>query len=208
VSGKRRGAAIVGAVLAVLVAASVVGCSNDSSRSAPAAAGPVTNPVEAVAIAVPGNPARPSAHRATQAASAACAGTPSGVRHIYVSISKQHLWACTGPVLLIGTAVTTGASALTNVHDATPTGTWRTYAKVRNTVLAGRDANGSWYDHVAYWMPFYLGYGFHDSSWQTFPYGSSLYKTKGSHGCIHVPVAALRTIFNWAPVGTLITIRS
>jgi hypothetical protein len=207
VAGIRRSAAIVGAALVALVAASVVGCSNESRPSPPAASTPAGNPIEAVAVVGPGNPSRPPVHRATQAASPACAGTALGVRHIYVSISKQHLWACTGPVLLIDTAVTTGASALKNVRDATPTGTWRTYSKVRNTVLAGHDANGSWRDPVAYWMPFYLGYGFHDSSWQTFPYGSSLYTTKGSHGCVHVPIAALRVIFNWAPVGTLVTIR-
>jgi hypothetical protein len=201
----RRGAAIIGAVMIVL---SLVACSNYSPPSVAAASAPVASRMVAAVAIRPGNPARPPAHRATQAATPACAGTPSGVRHIYVNISKQHLWACTGPVLLVGTAVTTGASALTNVHDATPTGTWRVYSKVRNTVLVGRDANGSWRDSVAYWMPFYRGYGFHDSPWQTFAYGSALYKTKGSHGCVHVPIAALRVIYNWAPVGTLVTIRS
>jgi lipoprotein-anchoring transpeptidase ErfK/SrfK len=125
-----------------------------------------------------------------------------------VSISQQTLWACRGPALFITTAVTTGASALTNVHDATPVGTWRIYEKVRNTVLSGSDANGSWHDPVAYWMPFYGPYGLHDASWQKFAFGSSLYKTQGSHGCVHVPVGVLGKIFNWAPIGTLITIRS
>ena len=143
----------------------------------------------------------------TGPASPACVGTPVGVKHLYVSISSQSLSACYGPVLFVSTLVTTGASALTNVHDATPVGTWRIYAKIRNTVLVGHDANGSWRDPVAYWMPFWEGYGFHDASWQTFPYGSSLYTTKGSHGCVHVPVGVLGEIFNWAPVGTLVTIR-
>jgi lipoprotein-anchoring transpeptidase ErfK/SrfK len=57
-------------------------------------------------------------------------------------------------------------------------------------------------------MPFYGAYGFHDASWQTFPYGSPLYTTQGSHGCVHVPVAVLGTLFNWAPIGTLVTIQS
>ena len=140
--------------------------------------------------------------------SPACVGTSVGVKVIYVSISGQGLWACDGPVLFVSTLVTTGASALTNVHDATPTGTWRIYAKIRNTVLVGHDANGSWRDPVAYWMPFWEGYGFHDASWQTFPYGSALYTTEGSHGCVHVPVAVLAEIFNWAPIGTLVTIRA
>jgi lipoprotein-anchoring transpeptidase ErfK/SrfK len=135
-----------------------------------------------------------------------CASNKAGVKHIYVNIAEQLLWTCAGVHLVTVTPVTTGAWALTNVHDATPTGTWRIYGKMRNVWLSGRDANGSWHDHVAYWMPFHGPYGFHDASWQTFPYGSPLFSRHGSHGCVHVPVAVLATIFNWAPIGTLVTI--
>lgn len=145
--------------------------------------------------------------RTTAASPSALCGQNSKVaRHIFVNIASQTLWACKGKVLFVETAVTTGAWELKNVRDATPTGTWRIYAKVRNTVLAGHDANGSWRDHVKYWMPFFEGYGFHDASWQTFPYGSSLYKTKGSHGCVHVPLTVMAELFNWAPIGTPVTI--
>lgn len=141
-------------------------------------------------------------------ASPFCTGNKAGVHHIYVNIALQHLWACSGTTLHLDTAVTTGAYKLTGVHDATPTGTWHVYGKARNVVLSGRDARGSWHDHVKYWMPFFGPYGFHDASWQTFPYGSSLYKTQGSHGCVHVPVDVLGKIFSWAPIGTLVTIVS
>lgn len=141
-------------------------------------------------------------------ASTACAGTPAGVKHIYVSISQQHLWACTGSVLLTDAAVTTGASALTNVNDATPVGNSHITGKSRATVLSGHDVNGAWNDHVTYWMPFNGGDGFHDAPWQTFPLGSQLYKTQGSHGCVHVPLDVLGSLFNWAQVGTLVTIRA
>jgi hypothetical protein len=141
-----------------------------------------------------------------QPGSPACAGTPAGVKHIYVSITQQHLWACTGDVLLTDTAITTGASAITNVHYATPLGTSHITGESRNTVLAGHDVNGPWNDPVKFWMPFDGGIGFHDSSWQTFPYGSDLYKTQGSHGCIHIPVAVIATLFDWAPLGTLVTV--
>lgn len=143
---------------------------------------------------------------ARQPGSPACAGTPAGVKHIYVSVGQQHLWACTGDVLLTDSAVTTGASAITNVDDATPLGTSRITGKSRNTVLVGHDVNGSWNDGVKFWMPFDGGIGFHDSSWQTFPYGSDLYKTQGSHGCVHIPVAVIATLFDWAPIGTLVTV--
>jgi hypothetical protein len=135
-----------------------------------------------------------------------CTGNAAGVHHIYVNIELQHLWACDGVYLFLDTAVTTGAWKLPHVNDATPIGTFHIYGKARNVVLSGHDYYGSWHDHVAYWMPFYGPYGFHDASWQTFPFGSSLYSTKGSHGCVHVPVAVLGKIFNWAPIGTTVTI--
>jgi hypothetical protein len=202
-SGLRRVAAIVcGAV----VLTSLVGCSSVTQLSE---AGAEHIGAEAVSqAATPSQTPTPTPTPVVPAPAAACAATPAGVDHIYVSIAQQTLWACTGPTLFTTTAVTTGASALTNVHDATPVGTWRIYSKVRNTVLTGHDANGSWRDPVAYWMPFYGPYGFHDASWQTFPYGSPLYTTQGSHGCVHVPVAVLGSLFDWAPIGTLVTIQS
>ncbi len=139
---------------------------------------------------------------------AVCLATPAGVKHIYVSISQQHLWACTGPTLFVEGSVTTGASALTNVHDATPIGTSHITAKIRNTVLAGRDVNGPWNDPVTYWMPFNGGDGFHDAPWQTFPLGSPLYTTQGSHGCVHVALDVVAQLFNWASVGTPVTIQA
>jgi lipoprotein-anchoring transpeptidase ErfK/SrfK len=198
-SGFSRAAALV---CVAVVVASLVGCAGDIRLSASGA-----RHVGAEAVTPASSPS-PTPTPTVPPAAAACATTPAGVQHIYVSIAQQTLWACTGPALFLTTAVTTGAAALTNVHDATPVGTWRVFNKVRNTVLTGRDANGAWRDPVAYWMPFDGPYGFHDASWQTFPFGSPLYTTQGSHGCVHVPVDVLGSIYNWAPVGTLVTIQS
>ena len=207
----RRTVAIAGAT-ALLVA--LVGCSagirdasaiTKTSTPKPTATATPT-PVAAAPVPV-AKPVAAPAQPATAIASP-CAGTPAGIKHIYVSIGKQHLWACTGGTLLIDSAVTTGASAITNVRYATPLGTSHITGKSRNTVLAGKDVNGPWNDPVQYWMPFDGGIGFHDSSWQTFPYGSPLYTTQGSHGCVHVPVAVIATLFDWAPISTLVTIRS
>ena len=202
-SGIAKGAAIT---FAALILISLVGCSSVSQLNLAGA-----QHIGTLAVTPPSTPSQtptPTPTPTVPPQAAACATTPAGVDHIYVSVSQQTLWACTGPTLFTTTAVTTGASALTNVHDATPIGTWRIFNKVRNTVLTGRDANGSWRDPVAYWMPFYGAYGFHDASWQTFPFGSSLYTTQGSHGCVHVPVDTLGSIFNWAPIGTLVTVQA
>jgi hypothetical protein len=210
----RKGAVLLGAGLAV---GALAGCSASTPSGLAEISSATSIAVEANANLVPPPATAGAGHSTAVAApprvktpppSPVCANNPAGVDHIYVNIAQQHLWACSGGFLFTDTAVTTGAYKLTNVHDATPTGTWRIYAKMRNVYLNGHDANGSWHDHVAYWVPFDGPYGFHDASWQTFPYGSSLYATKGSHGCVHVPVAVLAKIYSWAPIGTRVTIVS
>ena len=38
------------------------------------------------------------------------------------------------------------------------------------------------------------GIGIHDASWRT-SFGGSIYKSKGSHGCINTPFEAVKTIY-------------
>lgn len=194
-----RIAAVAGAA-ALLVA--LAGCSTGTAVSA--VSSPAASPSHTAAVI----PAPVPTAVAVVAPPSPCAGTTAGVKEIYVSISAQHLWACTGPTLVTQSAVTTGASALTNVHDATPVGLFHITGKTRNTVLAGHDVNGAWHDAVTYWLPFSGGVGFHDSPWQTFPLGSPLYTSQGSHGCVHVALNSLATMFAWASVGTAVSVRA
>lgn len=191
---------------AATFAAALAGCS--STPPAASTAPHVASTAPASAAAVVAKPSPAPTVTARPAVAVACAHTPQATKHIYVSIKAQHLWACSGRTLVLEGAVTTGASALTNVHDATPVGTSRITGKMRNTVLSGSDVNGSWNDHVHYWMPFNGGDGFHDAPWQTFPLGSSLYRTKGSHGCVHMSLHDVATLYSWAPVGTLVTVEA
>jgi hypothetical protein len=119
-----------------------------------------------------------------------------------VDLSRQWARMCAGGQQIRATFVTTGASALGN---GTPTGTWHVYARTRNTTLY--PAAGGAYP-VKYWMPYDGAYGIHDSSWQHFAYGSMKYKTRGSHGCTHVPLRAMTWLFTWAKVGTTVTIHA
>jgi lipoprotein-anchoring transpeptidase ErfK/SrfK len=121
---------------------------------------------------------------------------------VVVSIKQQHLWACDGNQTVLTTAVTTGA---TRDGDATPRGTFAVQGLNRNTTLT--TSGGAAY-HVRYWIPFHVGvWGFHDASWQTIPFGSSHYVTGGSHGCVHMPLAAIRQLFQWVKYGTKVRIR-
>lgn len=121
---------------------------------------------------------------------------------VVVSIEQQHLWACDGDRTVLTTPVTTGA---TRHGDATPRGTFAVQGLNRNTTLT---TSGDATYHVRYWIPFHVGvWGFHDASWQTIPFGSSRYVTGGSHGCVHMPLAAIRQLFGWVRYGTKVTVR-
>ncbi len=123
-----------------------------------------------------------------------CAGSRG--KTFVTDLSRQLAWLCNGSRLQRATFITSGATA----HgDGTPTGTWHVQHKIRDTTLY--PAAGGAY-HVHYWVPYDGAYGLHDSQWQHFAYGSSQYKTRGSHGCIHVPATTMAWFFKWARVGT------
>jgi lipoprotein-anchoring transpeptidase ErfK/SrfK len=90
-------------------------------------------------------------------------------------------------------------------YTHTPIGRYRIQGLNRNSTLTLN--TGATYD-VKYWIPFNAPlFGFHDSSWQHFPYGSPKYRTHGSHGCIHMPLAAIRFFYHWADIGTPVLIK-
>jgi lipoprotein-anchoring transpeptidase ErfK/SrfK len=98
--------------------------------------------------------------------------------------------------------VTTGATKRSG--DATPRGTFAVQGIERNVRLT---TDGPRSYPVHYWIPFHLGtWGFHDASWQTIPFGSRRYVARGSHGCVHMPLAAIRTLFHWIHYGTSVVI--
>lgn len=179
-------------VTAILVAGLFTG-SDPSSGSAVAAA--VTSSAPAPTTEAP------SSSAATAAADArACAGN-TGTRLVTVSISEQRMWTCDGRRTVSASAVTTG---IDNPVDRTPTGTWKVVARDTDRFLVGPDYRV----HVNYFLPFFDDYGFHDSPWQTFPYGSQDYRTGGSRGCVHVPGPAMAALYRWAAVGTTVTVRA
>jgi lipoprotein-anchoring transpeptidase ErfK/SrfK len=124
-------------------------------------------------------------------------------RLVLVSITAQHAWLCARSRTVYSTAVTTGMSG---ADTRTPTGKYTIEGRNKNSVLTL--SNGDQYD-VKYWIPFDAPlFGFHDSSWQHFPYGSAKYKTDGSHGCVHMPLAAMKFLYDWARIGTNVDIRA
>lgn len=137
---------------------------------------------------------------------------------VVISISKQHMWDCAGTKSVYDNAVITGMEMYP--ADLTPTGTYKIYAKSTNQTLSGSDNTGSWNDPVSYWMPFldnqYGTYGFHDATWRSdadfghvdinAPFTTTA--KSGSHGCVEMPLAAAKYLYNWAVVGTEVDIQS
>lgn len=72
----------------------------------------------------------------------------------------------------------------------TPPGIFALTYKQRDAVLKGE----GYASPVKYWMPFNGGIGFHDASWR-YSFGGSIYKTSGSHGCVNMPYAAAKQLF-------------
>ena len=114
-------------------------------------------------------------------------------QQVIVSIAKQHMWLCSRHRTVYDNAITSG---IVGQYTQTPTGDYVIQGASRNTVLTLN--TGQTYP-VQYWIPFDGPlFGFHDSYWQTFPYGSAKYRTGGSHGCIHMPLKAIAFLYRWS----------
>jgi hypothetical protein len=186
---------VVRALLVVTMAVVAVVVVNHGRHGAPSTGRLV---VDLAAQPSSRGPVRPSspARRAKAGRAAVCA-TVTVPHEIVVDIRRQELWACRGPRLVFATKVTTGA---VYKDEATPDGTWQIYAKQTHRWLSGPGYSVE----VKYWMPYYRGYGIHDSPWQKMPYGTDDYLARGSHGCVQVPGAAMARLYAWAPVGATV----
>ena len=140
-----------------------------------------------------------------------CAGNTLST-YILVSISQRHLWACQATTQVYETPVVTGIAYL--AADKTPVGTYHIYAKYTDRTLRGSDSTGSWDDYVYYWMPFlqnqYGNYGLHDATWRASSDFGNIdpNSANASHGCIELPLAASKWLYDWAAVGTTVTVQA
>ena len=57
---------------------------------------------------------------------------------------------------------------------------------------------------VNYWMPFDGGIGMHDATWRS-KFGGDIYKTKGSHGCINLPLSVAKKIYEYVQPGEYVS---
>ncbi|MGN6606436.1 MAG: L,D-transpeptidase [Jatrophihabitans sp.] len=211
---------------ACVLAASVAGCASGTRAAAgpgPAGASAPSSVPSAAPSSASAAPSSASAERGWTAysplASATAAVPPvarpaavpstdpcaarGAAKWVLVDISDQRMWFCAARHTVRETPVTTG---MAGPDTSTPTGHYAIQGINRDTTLTLN--TGATYA-VRYWIPFDAPlFGFHDSSWQHFPYGSARYRTAGSHGCVHMPLAQIAYLARWAPVGTPVTIRA
>jgi lipoprotein-anchoring transpeptidase ErfK/SrfK len=200
------GATVIIAVLGTACGAARGGAHGGGAQSGGAQRSATATQASVVAsrAATPAIPAQLRIAATSTAQSADACAHNTAAQRVIVDISAQHSWFCTRSHTVYQTAVTTGAVDLP--YDSTPLGSYRIQARNRHTTLTL--ASGAAYQ-VAYWIPFDGPlFGFHDASWQGIPFGSAEYRTKGSHGCVHMPLAAMKYLYDWAPVGTPVTVRA
>ncbi|MCR5294817.1 MAG: L,D-transpeptidase/peptidoglycan binding protein [Lachnospiraceae bacterium] len=122
--------------------------------------------------------------------------------YIEVNITKQHLWFYKDGRLVVESDVVTGR---VSSQKETQTGVFPLAFKQSPRVLTGEEAGGSgtYSTKVNYWMAFYEGQGLHDAPWRG-AFGGNIYQTGGSHGCVNLPPAVAKTIYENVEVGTAI----
>ena len=129
-------------------------------------------------------------------------------RLITISLQAQRLTAYDRGRVVVDTLVTTGRPAL-----ATDVGAMQITRKDSPWTMRSPWPKGSpeWYPDTPVRMVLWFtenGEGLHDASWQpdaTLGPGSQN-GPFASHGCVHLPLPAVTTLFQWAPIGTPVVV--
>ena len=114
-------------------------------------------------------------------------GNDYGNTYVEINLTAQHLYFYVDGKLLVQSDFVSGNAAK---GWSTPAGAYALTYKRRNATLKGQ----GYATPVSYWMPFNGGIGLHDANWRK-TFGGTIYKNKGSHGCINLPPAVAKTIY-------------
>lgn len=121
-------------------------------------------------------------------------GYDFGNTYVEVDMANQHLYYYENGTCIVDCPVVTGN---VSKNYTTPPGLFTLYYKERDRVLRGAKQADGTYEYespVSYWMPFNGGIGLHDANWRG-SFGGTIYKTNGSHGCINMPPAKAKIVF-------------
>lgn len=116
-----------------------------------------------------------------------------GNSYVEVNLSEQHVYVYKDGQLVVSTDCVTGN--VLNGHG-THTGCYPIAYKQKDATLRG----DNYESHVNYWMPFNMGEGLHDATWRS-KFGGTIYQGNGSHGCVNLPKAKAKEIYETVEAG-------
>ena len=114
-------------------------------------------------------------------------GNDYGNTYVEINLTAQHLFFYKEGKLVTESDFVSGNESR---GWSTPAGAYPLTYKQRNATLKGQN----YATPVSYWMPFNGGIGMHDAYWRS-SFGGKIYKTNGSHGCINLPPAVAKTVY-------------
>ena len=111
-----------------------------------------------------------------------------GDTYVEINLTAQHLFLYKDGKVVLESDFVSGKDTK---DRKTPGGVFGITYKERDATLVGAD-----YDTpVSYWMPFNGSIGMHDATWRK-KFGSNIYKSSGSHGCINLPFNVAARIYD------------
>ena len=121
-------------------------------------------------------------------------------KEIVVSISAQSMWAYEAGELVTSSYVSTGTADVP--ETVTPVGSWTVLAKIDVQDMEGTISDEYYFvADVPYVMYFDdLGNALHGTYWH------NNFGTPMSHGCVNLPMDVAAFMYEWAPVGTAVTV--
>lgn len=116
-----------------------------------------------------------------------------GNSYVEVNLTAQHMFLIKNGSKVLESDFVSGNMSR---NWTTPQGAFPLTYKTRNATLKGEGYSTP----VNYWMPFNGGIGFHDAPWRS-AFGGQIYKTSGSHGCINLPPAVAKQLYDYVDTG-------
>lgn len=133
-------------------------------------------------------------------AAASRTGSDWGTTYVEIDMGNQHVYLYKDGAVVWDAPCVTG-----NVEKnyTTPEGIYSLNYKQTDRVLRGAKQADGTYEYespVDYWMPFNGGIGLHDADWRQ-KFGGTIYKYAGSHGCINLPPAKTKALYDQVYAG-------
>lgn len=117
-----------------------------------------------------------------------------GDSYVEINLTAQHLFLYQEGECVLESDFVSGNPSRGN---ETPPGIYGITYKERDATLNGENYSTP----VHFWMPFNNNVGMHDATWRT-EFGSNIYMTNGSHGCINLPYEMAQEIYGYVEKNT------